>query len=210
VKSRLLRPLADGLDPLPPIALTAAGLVLGLAAAGLAATGHGAPALGLWLLNRLADGLDGELARRGDRCSDRGGYADLVADMVVYCAIPLGVAAGRGDRAAWIAAALLLASFSVNIVTVTHLAAILEKRSAGAAASGGATATVLPRGLVEGSETMVFLTVLVALPRFATATMLVMAAAVGVTAVGRFALAWPALGPEHDAAGGGLRAAAGR
>ena len=67
-------------------------------------------ALGLWLVNRLLDGLDGTLARRSGRQSERGAYADILADVIVYAAIPLGIAAGQDDRAAWIAAGALLAT----------------------------------------------------------------------------------------------------
>jgi hypothetical protein len=48
-----------------------------------------------------------------------------------------------------------------------------------------ATSTIMPRGLVEGTETIVFFTVALAWPSGATVVLGVMAAAVGVTIVER-------------------------
>ena len=70
-------------------AVTLAGLGLGLLAA--ATIGLGAPGWALLplLLSRLADGLDGAVAR-ASRTSDFGGYLDIVSDFLFYGAIPMG------------------------------------------------------------------------------------------------------------------------
>ena len=105
-KDVALAPLARALpDGVHPTALTAAAAVPGIGAAFAAGAGAPALAVGLWLLNRLLDGLDGALARRTGRQSDLGAYADILSDVVVYAAIPVGIAAGQGGEAAWIAAA---------------------------------------------------------------------------------------------------------
>ena len=192
-KSRALAPVAAALAPVPPLAITAVGLTIGLVGVGFAASGWWLPALGAWWLNRLADGLDGEVARRAGTATDRGGYLDLLADTVIYGSLPLGVAAGIGSSAAWMAAAALLASFYVNVVSLTFLAAVLEKRSAGAAARGEPTTTTLPSGLVEGTETVVFFSLLLLTPGLAIPLMGLMTAAVAATAIGRAARAWPLL-----------------
>lgn len=196
LKTAALAPIATRLAPMPAGAVTGVGLGVGLGAAGLAAAGWWVPALFAWLISRVLDGLDGELARAGGTASDRGGYIDLVADAVVYAAVPIGVAVGIGTDGAWIAAAVLLAACYVNIVTVTMLAAVLEKRSAGAAARGETTTVTLPDGLIEGSETIFLLALVLAAPAVAVWTMAAMAAAVAATAVTRVLAAWPALGPE--------------
>ena len=184
-KTRLLASTADRLVGVAPQTLTGVGLAVGLGAAGLAAIGWWGPALVAWGANRTLDGLDGEVARRAGRQTDVGGYLDLVADATVYAAIPLGVAAGIGTGGAWVAAAALLATFYVNIVSLTLLSALLEKRGTGAATTGEATATTLPPGLIEGAETVLLFALLLAVPGWAVTTMAVMAVLVAATAVGR-------------------------
>ena len=174
-------PVADRLD-VTPIGVTGFGLLVGLAAAGAAGQGWWFLALAGWLLNRLLDGLDGMVARSFGRQTDLGGYLDMVSDVVVYGAIPLGVASGRGDRASWMAAAVLVASFYLNIVAWLYLSALLEKRHQGASSRGQSTSVAMPGGVVEGTETILLFSVLLALPAIAPWTMVVMAAAVTLTA----------------------------
>jgi hypothetical protein len=108
-----------------------------------------------------------------------------VADTVGYAVIPLGIAAAIDTRAAWITVAVLLATFYVNAVSWTYMAALLEKRARGATALDGSTSTIMPRGLVEGAETIVFFTLALAWPDGAVAVLAVMAAAVFATVVER-------------------------
>jgi hypothetical protein len=70
-------------------------------------------------------------------------------------------------------------------VSWTYLAALLEKRARGANATGASTSTLMPRGLVEGTETIVFFTVALAWPSSAVGVLAVMAAAVIVTILER-------------------------
>ena len=73
-------------------AMTLIGLGLGLAAAGLIAVGApGWLALLPLLAGRIADGLDGAIARAGV-ASDFGGYLDIVADFTFYGAVPFAFA----------------------------------------------------------------------------------------------------------------------
>ena len=156
-------------------------LIAALGAAASAWQQVPAAAVALWLISRIADGLDGAIARQHDVASDAGGLVDIVFDTVGYAVIPIGIAAGVDTRTAWITVALLLATFYVNAVSWTYLAALLEKRKAGAAATGAATSTIMPRGLVEGTETIVFFTVALAWPGGAVAVLAAMAAAVTIT-----------------------------
>ena len=186
VKDDLLGPLVRGpLRAVPPLAVTGIALAAALGA-GLAAWAS-APvvAVSLWLLSRLADGLDGAMARHQGSATDRGGLVDIVADTIGYAAVPLGIAAGIDTRTAWIVVAALLATFYVNAVSWTYLSALLEKRAAGAQARGAPTSTVMPRGLVEGTETIVFFTLALAWPDAAPVVLTAMAVAVGVTVAER-------------------------
>ena len=185
-KDRLLGPLTRGpLGGVPPLALSAVALAAALGAAASAWQQLTALAVALWLLSRIADGLDGLVARHHGSESDRGGLVDIVFDTIGYAAIPLGIAAGLDTRAAWIAVAVLLATFYVNAVSWTYVAALLEKRAAGATATGAPTSTIMPRGLVEGTETIVFFVVALAWPGGAAAVLTAMAAAVGITIIER-------------------------
>lgn len=183
-KESALSPIARRVPrSLPPTAMTVAAALPGLGAAVAAGFGASALAVALWLLNRLLDGLDGTLARTTGRQSDLGAYADMLLDLVVYAAIPVGIAANQDSRAAWVAAAVLLASFYVNAIAWSYLSAILERRGAGAGSNGELTAVTMPPGLVEGAETVVVFAVALAVPDWSVALMWAMAAGVliGVT-----------------------------
>src|SRR5215471_695858 len=83
------------------------GLAFGIAAALAIALGQFWIGLTLFLLNRLADALDGAVARATTR-TDRGGFLDIAFDFVVYGVIPLAFAI-HDARANALAAAVLLA-----------------------------------------------------------------------------------------------------
>ena len=89
--------------------VSAIGFAIGLVAVATVALGHPALALVPLLLNRLADGVDGELARLGTP-SDAGAFLDIALDFVFYALFPLGFA--LADPAAnALPAAALIASF---------------------------------------------------------------------------------------------------
>lgn len=155
-KDDLLRPLAAQLRRVSPNAITVLAMVIGMAAAGAAAQQWYWAALGLWLLNRLLDGLDGMVARVHDRQSDFGGYLDIVLDFVVYAAVPVGLYWGNQTGMNALALAFLLSSFYINAASWIYLSAILEKRSVGASARGEVTTVTMPNGLVAGAETILF------------------------------------------------------
>ncbi|WMS44494.1 CDP-alcohol phosphatidyltransferase family protein [Acuticoccus sp. MNP-M23] len=131
--------------------LTAAGLVLGLGAAGAIVAGWFGAALALVALNRLADGLDGPLARcRG--VTDLGGYYDIVFDFLFYGAVPLAFAIhAPADNA--LPAAVLLASFYANGATFLAFAALAAKQGRTTAVQGEKSIYYFA-GLTEGAETI--------------------------------------------------------
>jgi len=185
-KERLLAPLARWLGVfLSPLALTLLGLLVGVGAAVAASHALWRLALTAWLLNRLIDGVDGVLARQTHRQSEFGGYLDIVCDFAVYAAMPLGVALALDTRAAWLASTVLLASWFVNAASWMYLAAVLEKRGAGATARGELTSVTMPRGLVAGTETAVFLALFVMVPTQYVPLAWVMTAGVAVGIVQR-------------------------
>lgn len=210
LKTRLLAPLARSLQRTSPAAITAVGLAVGLAAAAAAAAGRFDVALVAWLVNRLLDGLDGDVARLADRASARGAYLDLMADLLVYAAVPLGLAAGAvgaglaDPAAAWGAAAFASAAFYVNLGSLAFLSSALANapEAERARSAGSAPGVHLPAGLVEGAETVVLIAIALALPALAPWTLGAIAVLVVATAGQR--MAWGArrlaAGPPDGAA----------
>jgi phosphatidylglycerophosphate synthase len=104
-------------------------------------------------LGRMADGLDGAVARAG-RKTDFGGYLDILADFTFYAAIPLAFAARDPTNNALAAAALLFA-FYVNAAGFLAYAAIAAKRGLETRAQGEKS-LYFSAGLMEGAETIAF------------------------------------------------------
>jgi phosphatidylglycerophosphate synthase len=190
LKDRTLRPVVILLSRRVSAApVTVASLAACLAAAVVAARGGRWLAVALWLVGRTLDGVDGMIARHRNEQSDLGGYLDMLADTIGYATVPIGIAVHRADGRVWTACAVLLASFYVNTMSWTYLAAIAEKRSAGAVHRGEVTTIHMPPGLIEGAETIVLFAVMLAWPGRVTVTFSVMAVLVGVTILQRVAWA---------------------
>ena len=184
-----------------PDRLTAANLVLGLASAGAAAAQWWVPALVLWLACRLADGLDGPLARRrramtsppgppGD--AGAGGFFDITADFVVYGAGVVGVAIGAtaGFGASWLPFLAVLLAYYVNGASFLAFSSIAER--AGRRLDDGRSLSFLG-GLAEGTETVVAHGLWLLLPASAGPIAWVWAALVGVSAAHRIWAGYRAL-----------------
>lgn len=171
--------------------LTLVGLVFGILSA--AAVALGAPIVGLilWMVNRVIDGLDGAVARLTGSQTDFGGYLDMMSDVTVYAALAIAMAVGQSNPV-WIAAGVLLASFYINITSWTLLSTMLEKRVL-SEGKPRATSMHMQAGLLEGTETIVFYAVMIAVPSMRFALMLVMAAAALFSTVQRLVFASRAL-----------------
>ena len=142
--------------------VTLAGFALGLTAAALLALGWSGLLVALVLLaSRLADGLDGAVARvRGK--TDFGGYLDIAADFAFYGAIPLAFVL-RDPDANGLAGAFLLFSFYVNGATFLGHAVLAAKRGMETTIRGEKSLYFTP-GLLEGTETIVFLLLIAVWP----------------------------------------------
>jgi phosphatidylglycerophosphate synthase len=167
--------------------ITVAGLVLGLLAAGSAALGLFAGALFGLLLNRLADGLDGAVARL-TAPTDRGAYLDIALDFVFYAAFPLGfVLADPAQNA--LPGAVLLASFILSGTSFLAFSIIAERRGL-TAADYPAKGIYYLGGLTEGAETIAFFAAFCLFPGAFPVLALVFAAAATVTGATRYLAAW--------------------
>lgn len=190
----LLDRAAAGLDVpwITPDRLTGLNLVLGLAGAGLAAAQWWMPALAAWLLCRLADGLDGPLARRraarrgpgSSPDSGRGGFWDISADFVVYGATVVGVAIGvtAGFGAPWWPFLLVLFAYYINGSVFLAFSSIAERT--GRRTDDGRSLSFLG-GLAEGTETILVHSLWLLLPAVAWQIAAVWAVIVSVSAAGR-------------------------
>lgn len=141
--------------------VTMMGLVLGLGAAAAIMAELWMAALVLVLASRLADGLDGAVAR-ATAISDFGGYFDIFADFVFYAAIPLAFV--LVDPAAnGAAGAFLLASFYINAASFLGFAILAEKARMSTDARGRKS-IYFSAGLLEGTETIAFFVALCLFP----------------------------------------------
>ena len=172
--------------------VTLVGLGFGLMAAGLVAVGLSGLLVALPLLaSRLADGLDGAVARARGK-SDFGGYLDIVCDFVFYAAIPLAFVL-RDPGANGAAGAFLLAAFYVNGATFLGYAILAAKRGMETTARGEKS-LYFTAGLREGTETILFLLLIVLWPGLFVPAAWVFGALCLVTAAARMALAWRTFG----------------
>ncbi len=130
--------------------LTFGGLALGLAGAAAIAFGELWLGLALIIANRLADGLDGAVAR-ATQPSDLGGYFDIVADFAFYVSIPLGF--GLLDPANALPALVLVAAFVLTGTSFLAFAVIASKRGEQTDAHGKKS-FFYSTGLAEGAETI--------------------------------------------------------
>lgn len=131
-------------------AVTVAGFLIGLGAVPALALQRYDIALALILANRLADGLDGAVARASGP-SDLGGYLDIVLDFIFYSAVVFGVALGRPEEAVF--AAFLIFSFIGTGASFLAYAIIAAKRGVTSEARGRKSIFYLG-GLTEGAETI--------------------------------------------------------
>jgi len=143
-------------------AVTMIGFTIGLGAAVSIAMGQPLAGLVLLLANRLADGLDGALARL-TQPTDRGAFLDITLDFVFYASIPLAFAV-HDPTANALAAAVLLATFIGTASSFLAFALLAERRGLKAADYPSKGIYYLG-GLTEGSETLVCFALMCLWPR---------------------------------------------
>lgn len=193
---RFLRPLIDrplalagnaiAATGMSANAVTMIGLSIGLLAVPALAAQRYDLALVAIIANRLSDGLDGAVARC-QGVSDFGGYLDIVADMIFYGAVVFGFALAQPGNALW--AALLLASFLGTSSSFLAYAALAAKRGLSTEAQGKKS-FFYSAGLIEGSETVIFLVLICLVPQHFALLAQIFAALCGIAVLGRIADAY--------------------
>ncbi|MFA7324398.1 MAG: CDP-alcohol phosphatidyltransferase family protein [Candidatus Nanopelagicales bacterium] len=146
--------MATSLDRqwITPDGLTLAGLALGIAAAISAANARWWIALALWLASRVADGMDGALARRrsgGTSPPASGGFLDITADFIVYGSFVIGVGIGSGQSL--VPFLFVLLGYYVNGSAFLAFSSIAER--SGRQIDDGRSLSFLS-GIAEGTETI--------------------------------------------------------
>jgi phosphatidylglycerophosphate synthase len=191
LKDWLLAPVARAVGPrLSPNLISVVAFAVGMSAAAAIVARRDGLALALWIVNRVLDGFDGTQARVHDAQSDFGGYLDIVLDFAVYSAVPIAIVATDARPGLLFAGVVLFATFFVNAASWMYLAAILERRHAGAAAHGELTTITMPPGIVAGAETVIFYALFIALPAWRVGLFWTMGALVSVNIVQRLWWAW--------------------
>ncbi|MEM8978914.1 MAG: CDP-alcohol phosphatidyltransferase family protein [Pseudomonadota bacterium] len=163
------------------------GLGLGLFAAAMIALGAPFWALVPLLLSRVADGLDGAVAR-ATQPSDFGGYLDIAADFLFYGAIPFAFVA-LDPAANGLAGAFMLLSFYVNGTSFLGYAILAEKAKM-QSAERGIKSLYFTGGLLEGTETIAFFVLLCLVPEAFAPLAWIFGLLCFVTALSRVLLAW--------------------
>lgn len=173
--------------------VTTVGLICGLAAAVAIALGH------TWLglvgigLSRLADGLDGAVARATAK-TDLGGYLDIVFDFFFYGAIPLAFIIADPVANA-VAGAVLLTSFYANGATFLAYSILAEKHLLKTHVRG-TKSLYFTTGLAEGTETIAVFVLWCLFPAWFAPIAWIFAGICLVTALSRVALACRTFGSD--------------
>ena len=174
-------------------AVTIGGCLLGLAAALAVSVGQFYIALALLIANRIADGLDGAIARATGP-TDRGAFLDIALDFLIYAAVPLGFAAWSPQVNAF-PAAFLLASYVANGSAFLAFSTLAEKRGIITTGQGRKSIYYLA-GIAEGFETIAFMIAFCLFPSAFPILAMIFATICWISAAGRLVLGWKLLAAE--------------
>jgi len=185
---RLLAPTLDRAGAavsdagVPPLALTTAGWLAGVAACVAVGSHHWLIALFLWVANRVLDGLDGPVARRRG-ATDLGGFLDIVADFSIYAGFVVAVAVAEPH--ARLACVALLTAYYISGTAFLALSSLIERRGG---PGGDGRSLRFIGGLAEGTETVAVYVVFCLLPTQAAVIAWAFTTAVAITAAQRVVL----------------------
>lgn len=190
---RVLHPLAQAIHRRGVAAdrITLAGFALGVLAVPALALGWFGVALALILLNRLADGLDGAVARMGAP-TDRGAFLDIALDFVFYAVVPLGFAMADPATNA-LPAAVLIAAFVGTGSSFLAFAVIAGQRGL-RTEDYPAKGIFYLGGLTEGTETIALFVTFCLWPALFAPLAYVFATACAITTLTRWLQGWRSFG----------------
>lgn len=168
--------------------MTFAGCGLGLFSSLLIASGTPQVAVLPLLMGRIADGVDGAIARGGNEQTDRGAFLDIALDFVFYASVPLAFAIANPAANA-LAAAVLLAAFVTTGTSFLAYAALAAKR--GEKSSEYPTKGIYYLGgITEGAETILMFTLCCLWPAWFAGLAYIYAALCAFTTFTRILAGW--------------------
>lgn len=144
-------------------AITLVGFVIGLLAMAAIMAGQYGLGLALLIVNRLADGLDGAVARQ-TQLTDLGGFLDIVLDFLIYAGVVFAFAVVEPDRNA-LPAAFLLFAFMGTGSSFLAFAIMAARRNLSTDLRGKKSLYYLG-GLTEGTETIMCFFLMLLLPGY--------------------------------------------
>ena len=178
VKDRIFGPCCQYVPAsITPLHVTGSAYVVGLLSCLYASRSSVSLSLALWGLNRALDCLDGALARHRKSASDLGGFLDLLGDFIVYSLLPISIAIGQdATPRCWEAVAILEATFHVNNFILFYVAAVAENgEGKGSLKAKELTSVMMRPALIEGTESGVIFTLMLAFPSYIEASSWLMA-----------------------------------
>ena len=175
-------------------AVSWAGFGIGLGAAAAITQQRYGLGLALLLASRVADGLDGAVARLTTP-TDRGAFLDIALDFIFYASIPLAFALADPASNA-LPAAVLLAAF-VGTASGFLAYAVLAERHGMTSADYPAKGLYYLGGLTEATETIACFAVMCLWPEHFAWWAYGFAALCGLTIVTRLAAGWRSFGDRR-------------
>jgi phosphatidylglycerophosphate synthase len=176
--------------------VTLVGFVLGMACSAAIVLRFDMLALALLAAGRMADGLDGAVAR-ASRMTDRGGFLDITCDFIFYGSVPLAFAL-REPALCAMPSAVLLAAFYANGASFLAFSAIAARRGM-QTRTRGVKSLYFTTGLMEGTETIAFFAAFILFPGAFAPLAYLFAALCGLTCAARILLAWRVFGVDDAA-----------
>lgn len=168
---------------LTPNGVTAGAFLVGCGAAVLLAFGQTWPGVAALWLSGLLDAADGELARLTESQSPSGALLDLILDRMVEAAVLLGMVISKPELA--FVVIVFLTSVIFNFSTFLAAGALL--------ANAGKKSMHYDPGLIERTETFIFITVAILLPGYSLWLLAVLTGLIFLTGILRFIQVYEAL-----------------
>jgi phosphatidylglycerophosphate synthase len=137
-------------------------------------------------LNRLADGLDGAVAR-ASKLSDFGGFLDIVSDFIIYSGVIFAFAFRDPSQALY--STFLIFSFIGPIASFLAYAIIAAKKDINTEKRGKKSFYYLG-GICEGTETAFILILICLVPSIFAEVCIVYGILCWITTAGRVYAAW--------------------
>ncbi|MGQ0732705.1 MAG: CDP-alcohol phosphatidyltransferase family protein [Acidobacteriota bacterium] len=184
----LVRPLANQLARagVSPNHVTVMSFGLAIVAAVLVAAGYPKVGLGIWLVTRFGDGLDGVIARHTGQATAFGAFLDITLDMAAYAAMVVGFAVLHPHLPlAWVA---VLGGY---VIVITSTLALSDgARAIGRRVSIGDRTFQFTPGFAEAGETNLMYVLWVLFPQHVGWLVWIWVALLLATGVQRTHLAW--------------------